>query len=480
MLPQISPPVGGVRQQPRKPFVAPMPMTPPQPGFSTAAGAGKYPPGTTDKLPSGGIGMPPSPMRGMAGPNMQTPGPVTPGFSGSANAPMPTMPQAMNSMATATPMAAQMGANPAPQSPAPIAPNRGNTRYGTDNAPSGTRPPVGNTNPAWNPQSGVSPFNASSGATGIGDFQRFSDNAYNESVRRLDPQFAEQQRGFEQDMVNRGIAPGTEAYDNARANFDQSRNDAYASARANADQQGLAAQQQSFGQGATNSGLLNQLLLGQMGADASRYGSNQSAHASMYGSDRNAESNANNLAYQMQQGDFGNLMQLLNFGQGTQGFNNGVIGQNNGANSQYMGQNAGLLGLFQGGGNPSNIDVTGPYNNQYNAGLNTAQFNQNQQNANNQAYAQWASALLCDRDAKDEIAVVDPQDALKAIESIPLVCWSYKAGADRVPHVGTYAQDFNAALGLPEATMIQTIDLFGALIGSVQALTARIKELEAA
>ncbi|MFK5282086.1 hypothetical protein ACI3PL_21260, partial [Lacticaseibacillus paracasei] len=91
--------------------------------------------------------------------------------------------------------------------------------YGTDNAPSGTRPPVGNTNPAWNLQSGVSPFNASSGATGIGDFQRFSDNAYNESVRRLDPQFAEQQRGFEQDMVNRGIAPGTEAYDNARANF---------------------------------------------------------------------------------------------------------------------------------------------------------------------------------------------------------------------------------------------------------------------
>ena len=361
--------------------------------------------------------------------------------------------------------------------------NNGNPRYGTDNAPpGGVRPPVpGNgTNPAWNPQGGISPFNASSGATGIGDFQRFSDNAYNESVRRLDPQFEAQQRSFEQDMVNRGISPGTEAYDNARANFDQARNDAYASARAQADQMGLAAQQQSFGQGAVNSQGLRELLLGQMGADASRYGADASASASRYGSDASANAAANRLGFDRQQGDFGNLMQLLGFGSGVNAQNNSAIGQNNNAQNQWFNQNGSLLGQFQGGGTPSNIDVNSPYNNQYNGQLNTAQYNQAQQNANNQMYAQLFASMLCDRNAKDEIATVDPADALKAIESIPLVCWTYKAGADRAPHVGTYAQEFNAALGLPEATVIQTIDLFGALIGSVQALTARIKELEAA
>ena len=400
-------------------------------------------------------------------------------------APMPTVPATPMRSAMATPMASSLGqpANRSPSMmPANTGTNHGNMRYGTDNAPpGGTRPPIGgNVNPEWAPQDGISPFNASSGATGIGDFQRFSDNAYNESVRRLDPQFEAQQRSFEQDMVNRGISPGTEAYDNARANFEQARNDAYATARAQADQMGLAAQNQSFNQGAVSSGLLNQLLLGQMGANASMYGANAAASASRYGSDQSAQAAANRLGFDREQGDFGNLMQLLGFGSGVTAQNNSAIGQNNNAQNQWFNQNAGLLGLFGGGNSPGNIDVSGPYNNQYNAGLNTAQYNQAQQNANNQMYAQILSSMLCDRNAKDEIDTVDPQDALKAISSIPLVCWTYKADAAKVPHVGTYAQDFNAALGLPEDTKISTIDLLGALIGSVQALQARIQELEAA
>src|SRR5690606_13014144 len=213
--------------------------------------------------------------------------------------------------------------------------------YGADNAPpGGVRPPVpappGTTNPEWGPQDGVSPFNASSGATGIGDFQRFSDAAYERQVGRLTPQFEAQERSFEQDMVNRGIAPGTPAYDNARANFENSRNDAFAGARTQADQLGAALQNQSFQQGATNSGMLNQLLLGQMGADASRFGATTSANASMHNANTAAQSEADRLRFQSQQGDFQNLMQLLGFSQGATGFNNGVLGQNNGANSNWM------------------------------------------------------------------------------------------------------------------------------------------------
>lgn len=353
------------------------------------------------------------------------------------------------------------------------------SRYGSDNpttrgAPVQSPPNMGGpVNPAWAPQGGISPFDVDSGNPGIGEFQRYSDNAYSEATRRLDPQFEAQQRAFDQDMVNRGIAPGTPAYDNARANFDQSRNDAYASARAQADQLGLAAQQQAFSQGAINSQGLRELLLGQMGLDASRFGATTSANASMHNANTAAQSAAERLRFDSQQGDFDNLMRLLGFSQGTQGFNNQQT-------SNWMGQNAGLLGLFQPGGAPANIDVTGPYNNQYNAGLNTAQANQAQQNANTQAAASMIAAMYCDRDAKTEIAEASPDAALSAIDGLPFKTWTYKADPDQTAHIGTYAQAFNTALGLPPGTHINPIDLFGALIGSVQALSARVKELEAA
>ena len=465
MLPQVMPPVGaGQRAGTRKPFVAP--MQPPV-GSANDLGTirgGPVPPAPTLSASAGGgsIGMPPSPALS----------------SSAAGGSIGMPPAPMSAASTGTP-----GITPAPATANTGSPRRG--VYGADNAPlGGVRPPVpgptGATNPAWGPQDGVSPFNASSGATGIGDFQRFSDAAYERQAGRLTPQFEAQERSFEQDMVNRGIAPGTPAYDNARANFENARNDAFEGARTQADQLGAALQNQSFQQGATNSGLLNQLILGQMGADASRFGATTSANASMRNAQTQAGSEADRLRFQSQQGDFQNLMQLLGFSQGATGFNNSAIGQNNGANSNWMGQNQNLLNMFQGGGTPNNIDVTGPYNNQYNAQSNQAYANQQQQNANNQMYAQIFASLYCDRDAKDEIAPASPESALEAISAIPLAIWSYKADAEKVPHLGTYAQDFNAALGLPANLHISPIDLFGALIGSVQALSAKVKELEAA
>ena len=474
MLPQVMPPQGVGNRTARKPFVAPM-----QPPVGSANDLGTIRGGPVPQMRN--AAMPPAPTLSASAGGGSIGMPPSPGLSSSAaggSIGMPPAPMSMSAASTGTP-----GITPAPATANTGSPRRG--VYGADNAPpGGMRPPVpappGTTNPAWGPQDGVSPFNASSGATGIGDFQRFSDAAYERQVGRLTPQFEAQERSFEQDMVNRGIAPGTPAYDNARANFENSRNDAFAGARTQADQLGAALQNQSFQQGATNSGLLNQLLLGQMGADASRFGATTSANASMRNAQTQAGSQAERLRFDQQMGDNQFLMQLLGFGQGATGFNNGVIGQNNGANAGWMGQNQNLLGMFQGGGTPNNIDVTGPYNNQYNAQSNQAWANQQQSNANQQAAAQWFAALYCDRNAKDEIATACPQDALDAISAIPLAIWSYKADAEKVAHVGTYAQDFNAALGLPANLHISPIDLFGALIGSVQALSAKVKELEAA
>ena len=45
--------------------------------------------------------------------------------------------------------------------------------------------------------------------------------------RRLDPRFAQESNALETNLINRGIRPGSRAYDQARTRFDQGRNDAY-------------------------------------------------------------------------------------------------------------------------------------------------------------------------------------------------------------------------------------------------------------
>ncbi len=45
--------------------------------------------------------------------------------------------------------------------------------------------------------------------------------------KRLDPRFAEEDQKLEQDLINRGIRPGSAAYDTMRRNFTEGKNDAY-------------------------------------------------------------------------------------------------------------------------------------------------------------------------------------------------------------------------------------------------------------
>lgn len=79
-------------------------------------------------------------------------------------------------------------------------------------------------------------------------FSPFADAAYQASTRRLDPQFAQADAAFRQQMVNQGLSEGTEAYDKAFANFSRDKNDAYSNARNESLAQALAAQGQAFGQ----------------------------------------------------------------------------------------------------------------------------------------------------------------------------------------------------------------------------------------
>jgi hypothetical protein len=71
-------------------------------------------------------------------------------------------------------------------------------------------------------------------------------------MRRLQPQIAQENASFENRLVNQGIAPGTEAYNNAKRDFDQRQNDKLTSAVVGGMNTGLAANQQVFSQAGYN------------------------------------------------------------------------------------------------------------------------------------------------------------------------------------------------------------------------------------
>lgn len=84
--------------------------------------------------------------------------------------------------------------------------------------------------------------------TGINPGEVYSDAI----MRRLAPQIAAETSAFENKLANQGIAPGTEAYMNAKRSFDQAQNDKMTSAVVGGMNTGLAANQQGFNQAAYN------------------------------------------------------------------------------------------------------------------------------------------------------------------------------------------------------------------------------------
>ena len=64
-----------------------------------------------------------------------------------------------------------------------------------------------------------------------GSVQDVQDASYKAQTDRLDPQWQQQQGSTETQLINQGLRPGTEAYDNAMRVFNNGRNDAYSQAR---------------------------------------------------------------------------------------------------------------------------------------------------------------------------------------------------------------------------------------------------------
>jgi hypothetical protein len=79
---------------------------------------------------------------------------------------------------------------------------------------------------------------------GINPGQTYSDAI----MQRLQPQIQMQQKQFDAQMANQGIAPGTEAYNNAQRQFGQQQNDLLTSAQIGGIGVGTTANQQAFNQ----------------------------------------------------------------------------------------------------------------------------------------------------------------------------------------------------------------------------------------
>lgn len=342
--------------------------------------------------------------------------------------------------------------------------------------------------------------------TGAGDMaaaaQPYTDAAYQQSMRELQPQMDQQNAAFQQQMINQGIAPGSAAYTQAANQLSMNQNDAMAQARDQAMQQGLAAQGQGFQQGLSqsqlaaqlagqllgsntsianqqlggNASIMNALLGGNsgiaqqlIGANASIQGANAAAAASRANGMNNYNLGMAQLQQQGQQSDFNNLMSMLGLGMGADQYNNGLLNQNQSNAMQFFG--------YMPQGSNSNIDVTGPYGQQYNSQMNQWGYQNQQANSENQAgmTALMYAMMLCDRNAKEGCEELNI-NCEEVIRLLPVERWRYK-GQD-IDHIGTYAQDFHRLLGLRPSKTISVIDLLGFMLKVAKDQTARIDHLE--
>ncbi|MFK7804525.1 MAG: tail fiber domain-containing protein [Anaerolineae bacterium] len=98
---------------------------------------------------------------------------------------------------------------------------------------------------------------------------------------------------------------------------------------------------------------------------------------------------------------------------------------------------------------------------------------------NGSTHVNGAFTRSSDRNLKENIEAVDNNDVLNQILETPVYYWNYTADAEDRTHLGPMAQDFNANSNLGDDTTIDTLDVTGALIASVQALSANIDAKDA-
>lgn len=194
----------------------------------------------------------------------------------------------------------------------------------------------------------------------FGSMQKFQDAAYDHAMRSLQPAFDQQDRRFEQDLVNKGIDPNSAAGRLALERIQRGQNDARSGALFQAMQFGQGAQDQAFRQGAMASQLAQADSHFSRGLAENRRQFNDNLGWAKDSFGQNREDR--NL------GMLGNLMFQM------QGVDQGIWGANNQADYNQFNARQGVASSIP-GWNPAMIDVNGSANastNSFNAANNAA------------------------------------------------------------------------------------------------------------
>ena len=382
------------------------------------------------------------------------------------------------------------------------------------------------------------PFMAGYGSTNISvnqpdfdQFREFGDSVMQEYQRSTAPEIEARRARLNQDLVNRGITPGSEAYEREMTRFGQMENDLFNTAQRSALAQGLEAQQQQWAQGFGQSQINAGLAQSRMAADASMYGADIGREGALerllaglgqqesefgrtldegtrrfdlgfgedarrynqgfgedvrrynqgFGEDMrrfNAGFGENQRQFDSQfglasgQADFNNLMSFL-------GYNLDVSGFNNQAQQTDFSNLANLLGGFLPNAPFVPIDAGGAYDSRLAAQQARTGVRSNNYQTTMEGIGTLGSALIMsDRNIKHDIEPVDNTEQLEALRRVPVSRWKYN-GEER-EHIGPMAQDFGAEVtGDPDAKEIYAVDAIGTLIASVQALADRVDAMEA-
>ena len=87
----------------------------------------------------------------------------------------------------------------------------------------------------------------------------------------------------------------------------------------------------------------------------------------------------------------------------------------------------------------------------------------------------WST--LSDRNAKENLALVDGRQVLARLAELPISTWNYRTQAPSTRHIGPMAQDFYAAFKLGESdTMISAVDADGVMMAALQGLYQLVQE----
>lgn len=267
--------------------------------------------------------------------------------------------------------------------------------------------------------------------------QQGQDAAYAAQTQYLDPQFSQQQESLNNSLANQGLAPGSQAYDNAQLNQSNAKQQAYSNAQNQAILTGSTIGQQSLNN-QLNAANTQAGLVGQQGSMVNNQaglfglqGSNLSSQAGLYGQ-QGSNLGAQAGIYGQQASNLG--QQATNYGQQSS------IGQLGYGNLNSI---SSLIPGYTGSASSSAApaDIAGLYNNQYQsqlAGYNASQSSSN--SAMSGLFGLGSSALLAygmsDRRAKR---------AIKRVATFPngLGVYTYrymweKAG---VRHIGFMADE---------------------------------------